>query len=487
MSEKQLLAIILGYFLILIGVSFFTSKKSDNKTFFTANKNSPWYLIAFGMIGASLSGVTFISIPGWVNTSKWSYFQTVLGYFFGYLVIIWVLLPLYYRLNLTSIYGYLEQRFGYWSHKSGSVFFMISRLLGSALRLYLVAMVLHKFIFEGLNISFGLTVILSILLIWLYTFRGGIKTIILTDTLQTAFMLLSVVLSIYLISNELDLGFGALTTLVTESPSSQIFFFDPADPRDFYKNFFGGMFITIAMTGLDQDMMQKNLSCRSLKDARKNMIWFSVILIFVNLLFLSLGTLLYEYVEVNGIGLPEKSDQLFPQIALKHFGPFMAIIFLLGLIAAAYSSADSALTALTTSFCVDILDFEKQENPPVKTRMLVHIGFSILSGLLIIAFKALNNEAVIKDLFTIAGYTYGPLLGLFFFGIFSKRQVRDKWVPLVCLLSPIICFFLNKYSTEIFSLLFEKDYKFGFELLLVNGGITALGLLLLSLNRKVAE
>ncbi len=335
MSEKQLLAIILGYFLILIGVSFFTSKKSDNKTFFTANKNSPWYLIAFGMIGASLSGVTFISIPGWVNDSKWSYFQTVLGYFFGYLVIIWVLLPLYYRLNLTSIYGYLEQRFGYWSHKSGSVFFMISRLIGSAFRLYLVALVLHTFIFEALNISFGLTVILSILLIWLYTFRGGIKTIILTDTLQTAFMLLSVVLSIYLIASELDLGFGALTTLVTESPNSQIFFFDPSDSRDFYKNFFGGMFITIAMTGLDQDMMQKNLSCRSLKDARKNMIWFSVILIFVNLLFLSLGTLLYEYVEIKGIALPAKSDQLFPLLALKHFGPVMGVIFLLGLIAAA--------------------------------------------------------------------------------------------------------------------------------------------------------
>ena len=474
MSTSLVLSVISGYFLLLILISFFTSRNADNKTFFTANKQSPWYLVAFGMIGASLSGVTFISVPGWVFDSEFSYMQMVFGYLVGYLVIAGVLLPLYYRLNLTSIYTYLETRFGFWSYKTGAFFFLLSRTIGASFRLFLVAGVLQLALFDEWGIPFEFTVFATIVLIYIYTFKGGIKTIVWTDTLQTLFMLLSVIISINLVARSLDLDLGGLIQTVKQSDYSQVFFWDFNSGQNFFKQFISGAFIAIVMTGLDQDMMQKNLTCKTLKESQKNMIWFSVVLIGVNLLFLSLGSLLYIYAANNGIALPERTDDLYPMLALRHFDVLAGIVFLLGITAAAYSSADSALTALTTSFCVDFLNFEKAGNPgQKKTRMFVHVGFSVLIFLVILVFKAINNSAVISAVFTAAGYTYGPLLGLYSFGLFTKRVVRDQWVLPLCILAPVLSYLIDVVSSQ-------QGFEFGFFILIVNGFLTFLGLLVIS-------
>ena len=475
MSPTLVIGLLLAYFAVLIGISRLTGRHDDNSTFFLGNRTSPWYVVAFGMIGASLSGVTFISVPGWVEGSQLSYMQMVLGYLVGYAVIAQILLPLYYRLQLTSIYTYLDQRFGFWSYKTGAFFFLVSRIIGAALRLFVVATVLQIALFDAYNVPFEVTVIVTIVLIWIYTFRSGIKTIIWTDTLQTAFMLLAVAVTLILLAKHWNYGFGELISAVDSDPNSRIFFFDDwKDSRHFVKRFLAGAFITIVMTGLDQDMMQKNLSCRSLADAQKNMYWFSAILVFVNLMFLSLGVLLYQF--AAELGVEATGDELFPTIATSGtLGLTVGIFFLLGLIAAAYSSADSALTSLTTSFSVDFLNIDEYpaERQP-KTRKMVHVGFSVILVIVILIFKQINDQSVIAAVFTAAGYTYGPLLGLYAFGLFTKRSVRDKWVPAVATASPVLCYALNATATDWFG------FAFGFELLIINGGLTFLGLLGLS-------
>jgi SSS family transporter len=476
MTPGLVISIVGGYFLVLIIISYFTSKNADTNVFFTANRQSPWFLVAFGMIGASLSGVTFISIPGEVANTQFAYFQIVLGYIIGYMVIIYVLLPLYYKMHLVTIYTFLKRRFGFWSYKTGAVFFLISRLIGASFRLFLVAIVLQLFLFDAWGIPFEITVILTILLIWIYTFKGGIKTIVWTDTLQTLFMLAAVCITIYIIGRDLNLSFSELTQTVVDSDYSQIFVWEWRPETSFYKQFLAGIFITICMTGLDQDMMQKNLTCRNLKDAQKNMFWFSITLVFVNLLFLSLGALLYIYAEANGIAIPTRTDQLYPMLARDFFSIVAGFAFLLGIIAAAYSSADSALTAMTTSFCVDILDFDHKPEPvKKKIRMMVHISMSFVMLIIIIVFQLIQDDSVITTLFRAAGYTYGPLLGLFAFGLSTKLQLRDLWVVPICILAPVFSYIFNVYSEQ---LLF--GYRAGFEILLINGGLTYLGLMMIA-------
>ena len=476
MNPTLVISIIGGYFLLLILISRFTSKGADSATFFTANKQSPWYLVAFGMIGASLSGVTFISVPGEVGNSFFSYFQVVLGYIVGYLIIATVLMPLYYRLNLVSIYTYLEQRFGFWSYKTGSFFFMLSRTVGASFRLFLVASVLQIALFDSYGVPFWVSVLVTIALIWVYTFRGGIKTIVWTDTLQTFFMLSAVVITIYIITKEMGIGLGDAITQISDSEYSKTFFFDWNDKKDFFKQFISGVFIAIVMTGLDQDMMQKNLTCRTLKDAQKNIFWFTIALVIANILFLGMGALLYLYAGQNGIEIPTRTDNFYPLIALNHLGTFGGIVFLLGIVAAAYSSADSALTSLTTAFCVDFLNFEKKEESVKKPiRLKVHLGFSVLLFIVIIIFNAINDSSVISAIFKVAGYTYGPLLGLFSFGLMTKLKVKDNLVLPVCLLSPAISYLVDMNSAAWFN-----GFQFGFFILIFNAGLTFLGMLLIS-------
>ncbi len=481
MTPALILSVIAAYFALLFAIARITGRGAGNSAFFLGERKSPWYVVAFGMIGASLSGVTFISVPGMVGADQFSYLQMVLGYLPGYAVIAFVLMPLYYRLQLTSIYGYLGQRFGRSSYLTGAWFFLLSRSLGSAARLYLVAIVLQFLLFDAWGIPFAATVVLTIVLIWLYTHQGGIGTIIWTDTLQTLFMLLAVGVTVVLLGQKLGWELGEAIAQVRASELSRVFFFDDPKPGTyFWKQFLGGMFIAIAMTGLDQDMMQKNLSCRSIGEAQKNMVSFSLVLVLVNLVFLTLGALLYLYVERFGIAVPERADQLYPMLATDGGLPVLVgLLFLLGLIAAAYSSADSALTALTTSVCVDVLEIERRpEAVRESLRRRVHIVVSVLMVVLILLFKALNDDSVIKTVFKVAGYTYGPLLGLFAFGMFTGWAVKDRWVPMVAVLSPVLTFVLDRYSEVLFS-----GYRFGFELLLVNGAITFVGLVLLARRR----
>lgn len=482
MTSLHLLLLIGAYFAVLVLISYVTGKNDSNEDFFKAGKQSPWYLVAFGMVGASLSGVTFISVPGWVETSQFSYMQVVLGYLLGYLITAYVLLPVYYKKNVTSIYQFLDERFGVVSYKVGAISFFVSRVLGAAFRLFLVAIVLQQFVFDAWGVPFEITVILSIVLIWIYTFKGGIKTIVWTDTLQTLFMLVSVGLSIYFILNKLEWSFGDfLASPELASYSKTIFVDDLADKNHLLKSFLGGMFITICMTGLDQDMMQKNLTCRNLKDAQKNMVSFSIVLVVVTFVFMLLGALLFIYAEKYQIAIPlmdgsPKSDLLFPEIALNSgLGITVAITFMLGLIAAAYSSADSALTALTTSFCIDFLDTEKKTEKAAKTiRRRTHIGMSMLLIVVVISFKYILDRNVIDGLLTVASYTYGPLLGLFSFGIFTKHQVKDKYVWVVALLSVSTILLLGKLPASALG-----GYVFGYELLPLNGLLTFLGLWLI--------
>jgi len=481
MQPIHILLLIGGYFGVLLLISFLTNRGGSNADFFKAGKQSPWYLVAFGMIGASLSGVTFISVPGWVEASKFSYFQVVLGYTVGYAVIGTVLLPLYYRLNLTSIYTYLEGRFGRSSYKTGASFFLLSRIVGASFRLYLVAIVLQSLVFDSMGVPFWATVAITIALIWLYTFKSGIKTIVWTDTLQTLFMLIAVGVAIYYVSTDLGIDGSGLFTFIAESDMSQIFFFDDWKSGDhFVKQFLSGAFIAIVMTGLDQDMMQKNLTCRNLKDAQKNMFWFTIVLTVVNLVFLALGVLLTVYAQQNGIDAHK--DLLFPTIATQSgLGVGIAIFFLLGLIAAAYSSADSALTALTTSFSIDILEIEKKYDAAkqVVIRKRIHVLMSLVLMAVIIIFNYLIGDAsVIAKVFTFAGYTYGPLLGLYAFGLFTNWQVKDSYVPLVALLTPFMGFTIDYCSSAWFG------FEFKFFILVLNGFLTFLGLLIFIRTQK---
>lgn len=481
MNPYIALAILTAYFGMLIAVSIYTSRGADTATFFTANRQSPWYLVAFGMIGTSLSGVTFVSVPGAVLNIQFSYFQVVLGYIVGYLVIGTILMPLYYRLNLISIYSYFSNRFGFWSYKSGSAIFLISRTVGSAVRLYVAAGVLQIALFGPLGVPFEVAVAITILLIWIYTFKGGIKTIIITDTLQTTFLVTAVILTIVLVSRELNLsGFSEMVSTVRESEYSKIFYWDVNDPKNFFKQFIAGAFIAIVMTGMDQDLMQKNLTCKNIGEAQKNMFWFTVVLVIVNLLFLSLGALLYVYATEKGIALPTKTDDFYPMLALNHLGVVVGITFLLGITAATYASSDSALTALTTAFCIDFMNVEgKPESERSRIKFWVHIGFSVLFYVVILIFNQLNSKEVITAVFDLAGYTYGPLLGLFTFGLFLKRPVRDRLVPIVCILAPLLTYLVNENSAE-----WLGGYKIGFERLILNGLFTFLGLWILSLGIK---
>ncbi len=469
-------AVVAIYFIILLYVGYLTAKKSDNASFFTGNRSSPWYLIAFGMIGTSISGVTFISVPGDVGKISFSYLQFVFGNFFGYLIIIGILLPLYYRLNLTSIYSYLGERYGTTTHKTGAFFFLLSRTIGAAARLYLVAMVFQIFIFDNWHFPFYLSVILSVGLILTYSIKGGIKTIIWTDTLQTVFLVSALILTIIFINHSLHINFIDSLSLIKNSNYSKLFFWDYSDKNFFLKQFLSGIFMTVAMTGLDQDLMQKNLTCKTLKDAQKNMFVFSFIFIGVVLLFLSLGALLYIYANTNHIALPPKSDQLFPILALHHFPMLYSLIFIVGLTAAAFASADSALTALTTSYCIDFLNMKEENNTKnIKTRYQVHIGFSILIILCIYLFAAFNDQSILSAIFKIAGYTYGPLLGLFSFGLISKRQVNDLKTSLICFSSPIIT-----YLAEILIHKFIPSYSIGFETLIFNAIVIHIFLYIIS-------
>ncbi|MEO8234903.1 MAG: sodium:solute symporter [Flavobacterium sp.] len=491
MTPFAILSLIIVYFGILFFISHVVSKKdSGNDAFFKANKNSKWYLVAFGMIGTALSGVTFISVPGEVGNPdlQFKYFQFVLGNAIGFIIIAKVLLPLYYRMNLTSIYGYIEQRLGIVSYKTAATIFLISRTIGSSFRLYLVVIVLQRYVFDYYGIPFAFTVMMSLLLIFAYTYRGGLKTIIITDTLQTFFLVSSVFLTIFFICRSLDFNVFTAFEEVKNSNYSKIFFFDDYNKGNyFWKQILGGIFVTIAMVGLDQDLMQKNLSCKNIGEAQKNMFTFTAIFVIINIFFLSVGALLYLYAEKNGIAVPNdlitgkpRTDLLFPEIAFHHLSIVPAVVFLLGLTAATFATTDSALTALTTSFCVDFLGMDKTENlnKPniVRTRHLVHIGFSFLMFLVIIVFNSLNDKSVVTMIFKVASYTYGPLLGLYTFGLFMKKKtVHDKLVPFICVISPLICFFISSNSAILFG-----DYVIDNELIIINGLITFIGLLLIS-------
>lgn len=477
MSPILVITILALYFGMLILISVLTSKGADTTTFFTGNRQSPWYLVAFGMIGASLSGLTFISVPGNVGKIGFGYFQVVLGYLLGYWVIIGILMPLYYRLNLVSIYTYLDHRFSFWSYKTGAFFFLISRTIGSSLRLYLAATVLQLFLFDAWNVPFFVTVATTIALIWIYTFKGGIKTIVWTDTFQTFFLVTAVCVTVWQITDRLGMSWTEMVSAIEGSKYSRMFYFDdPNSPLYFWKQFIGGAFIAITMTGMDQEIMQKNLTCRSLGDAQKNMFWFSLILVVVNLLFLILGALLFLYSETNQLAMPATTDELFPRLAFNELGLVVGVFFLLGITASSYASADSALAGLTTSFCIDFLNFKnKSEEQRKRQKFIVHICFSLLFLLIIVIFKEINERSVIDAVLNIAGYTYGPLLGLFSFGVFTKRRVMDKWVPFVCVISPILSYLLSLNAETLLG-----GYKISIEILIINGLITFAGLWFIS-------
>ncbi len=504
MSPLLLFSFVISYFIILLVVAWVTSKNANNDSFFNGNKNSNWILVAFGMIGTSLSGVTFVSVPGTVGTIGFNYYQVVIGYFVGYLAIIYILLPLYYKLNLTSIYHYLEQRFGVVSYKTGAFFFIVSRTLGATARMYLVVNILQLFILDRLGIDFWLTAFVILLLILLYTFEGGVKTIVYTDTLQTSFMLIGLVVCIFSILQNLDLTFFGAIDRLSDTGLTRIFNTNYKEPGFFVKQILGGAFITIAMTGLDQEMMQKNISVRTLKDSQKNMFTLATVLLFVNFLFLLMGGLLFMYAQQNNLDL--KGDDLFPGIALGGMLPqLIGVIFIIGLISALFPSADGALTALTSSFCIDILGLTKDENKNEserkKTRLIVHLCFAVLFFISVMVFKWINDKSIIDVILKVAGYTYGPLLGLFAFGILTNRKVNDNKVLWICLLSPLFIFaidfvnnaewFINKLGIQApfadtlkaLSLKLFHGFKLGIEILIINGILTFVGLWFISTKK----
>lgn len=488
--ENLILIVFTSYTLLILLVAHLTSRKTNNNSFFTGNRKSPWLVVAYGMIGASLSGVTFMSVPGGVYSGQFTYFGIVLGYIIGYAVIAFVLLPLYYKLNLTSIYSYLEIKFGKSSEKTGALLFIISRLVGSAIRMYLVVFVLYEFVFKSWGIPFWVPALIFILLILVYTYKGGIKTVVWTDTLQTTFLLLAAILTVVIILKTLNISFGELMSVSSERGYTKLFETDWSHSKFYVKQILSGAFITITMTGLDQDMMQKNLTCKSLKDAQKNVLTSSFFFVLVNLLFMSLGAALIYYAQETGFQLPTNesgvvvNDKIFPAVAFS-LNKFTSIVFMLGLIAAGYSSADGTLTALTTTFCFDFLHFDKNdkisENDKIKYRKMIHIGFALLYLLVIILFRPFHNESLIDKIFEIAGYTYGPLLGLYSFGLFVKnRKANDKLVPIIAITSPVISYLLNHFSKELFF-----GYQFGFEILIVNGLLTFISLLIFSKKQTI--
>ena len=483
MNSYLILGIIVAYFAVLLLIAWLTGRRSDsNDAFFLGERRSPWYIVSIGMIGTSLSGVTFVSVPGMVRSIDMTYMQTVFGFFFGYALIAQVLLPLYYRLRLTSIYSYLEGRIGPRSYKTGALFFFLSKLVGAAARLYLVVLILQAHVFSAWNIPFFVTTLLSISLVWLYTFRSGVKTIIWTDTLQAICLVAMLVVIIWQVNEAMGLDFMGMAKTIAGSPHFRIFeFSDWHSTQNFFKQFFSGIFITIVMTGLDQDMMQKNLSCRNLKEAQKNMYTYGFAFTPVNFLFLSLGVLLLTLASERQIPLPALSDEILPMFCTSGIlGQSILLFFTIGIIAAAFSSADSALTALTTSFCVDILGIQKEESGKAKRlRLRTHLAISILFAVIILIFKAVNNRSVIDAIYMIASYTYGPLLGLFAFGLFTKCQPRDRYVPFICVVSPLLCFALDELAQRYLS------YQFSYEMLIINGGLTCLGLWLLSFKRTL--
>lgn len=484
-SPFLIVTFIVVYFLFLLGIGWYTSRNSTASTYFMGNKQSPWYLVAFGMIGDSLSGVTFISVPGTVGTAHFSYLQLVMGYFVGYFIISHVLMPIYYKMNLTSVYEYLFKRFGRMSQKTGSLFFILSRLLGAAGRLFLAASVIQFFVFDqfpNVKVPFALSVSVILLLMLLYTYRGGIRTLVFTDTFQSLFLVLGVVLSIVAIVSQMDISFGTAISNIYSSDYSETFFFDLKKTNFFFKEFIGGIFISVTMTGLDQNMMQKNLSCKSLGEAQKNMFWFSVVMVIVTFCFLSLGALIYQYYDYSGLALPQGTngkiitDKVFPSLALNHLGVFAGLVFIIGLTAATFSSADSVLTTLTTSAYIDILELDNNqklsEEQKKKYRTLIHVGFAALLWIIIIIFDLMNKQAIITTILTLAGYTYGPLLALFAAGLFTKLNFKDKLVPLACVFGPVICYLLKEYTLH-----HPDGYQIGNELILVNGIITFICLL----------
>ena len=484
MTPFVTLIVLLGYFGVLLFISYLTSRKADTNDFFKAGNSSPWYLVAFGMVGTSLSGITFISVPGQVLNSSFGYLQMCMGYLVGYAFIAFVLLPLYYKVGSASIYAFLEERFGHISRKTASAFFLFSRTLGSSLRLFVACIVLHNFIFKHWGVPFELTVAISILFIWLYSSKGGIKTIVWTDTLQTLFLLLAAGVSIVVVFQKLDWSVAEAFTAVSDNAMSKTFFWDWKEGNYFWKMFISGAVITIVMTGLDQDMMQKNLSCKNLKDAQKNVLSMSVVLFLANVLFLSLGAILYIYAQKEGVDLPTNvdgktvTDRVFPMLAMNHFGTVAALFFLIGITASTYSSCDSALAALTTSFCLDFLNFEKKEEKQKrKEKRLVHISFSVLYFLVILAFRFFLSEDALHTLFKLAGYTYGPLLSLFAVAILFKWKVKDKAVPFVLIAAPLLTLLIVLWVE------FVSDYEFSFELILLNGLIGILGLFLIRENK----
>lgn len=480
MSPVLLLSVFAAYSVVLFLVVWITSRKSDNQAYFIGSRSSRWWVVAYGMIGASLSGVTFMSVPGDVFNKDFTYMQVVLGYVLGYIVIAYVLMPVYYKLQLTSIYTYLLHRFGAVSHKTGSAFFILSRVIGAAFRMFIVINVLQIFVFDALGVPFIATVSVFMILILLYTYEGGVKTIVWTDTLQTTFMLLALFIALALCSFDFQSGHSDMFSVIEKSGKSQWFNWNLLSKNHFLKDFFGGAAIAIAMTGLDQEMMQKNLSCKNIGEAQKNMMTFTSVLVVVNLLFLLLGATLIYFANEHKIAIdPAHTDALFPTVALKFMGVVPGLIFLIGLISAAYPSADGALTALTTVFCFDFLGIQHKKNLTEKKqkqiRYLVHVSFAFLLLLVIVLFRVINNDSVIRNLFTAATYTYGPLFGLYAFGFITNRSVRDKWVWFPCLLAPAICWMIQTHSKEWF-----HQYQFGFELLILNGLLTFIGLWLLS-------
>ena len=480
-SPVLIVSFIVVYFLFLLFIGWYTSRNSTANSYFMGNKQSPWYLVAFGMIGDSLSGVTFISVPGTVGTNHFSYLQLVFGYFVGYFIISHVLLPIYYRLNLTSVYEYLLQRFGKVTQKTGSVFFIVSRLVGAAGRLFLAASVIQFFVFDQfttVKVPFALSVSVILLLMLLYTYRGGIKTLVYTDTFQSLFLVLGVVLSIAAIISKMDISFGTAISNIYSSDYSETFFFDFKKTNFVLKEFVGGVFIAVAMTGLDQNMMQKNLTFKSLKEAQKNIFWFSIVMMVVTFCFLSLGALLFQYYDYAGLTLPTNAetgkvitDKVFPNLALNHLGVFAGLVFIIGLTAATFSSADSVLTTLTTSAYIDILELEDNKKlsdlKKKQYRTAIHVGFAVLLWIIIIGFDLMNKTAIISTILMLAGYTYGPLLALFAAGLFTKLNFKDKWVPLACVMGPLVCYYVKESTLK-----YPTGYQIGNELILVNGIIT---------------
>ena len=482
MSPYTLLSFVAGYFILLLIVAWYTSKNSNNESFFIGNKNSNWMLVAFGMIGTSLSGVTFVSVPGGVGKESFAYFQIVIGYLIGYIVVAYVLLPLYYRLNLTSIYNYLRSRLGISSYKTGASFFILSRTLGATARLYLVVKILQDAILSQLGIPFWVTTLIILIMILVYTYEGGVKTIVFTDTLQTSFMLTGLVVCTLYILHAMNMDPGTAFTSMNEKGYSKIFFSDPMSKLFFLKQIIAGIFITITMTGMDQEMMQKTISVKRLGDSQKNIITLSVIMVFVILLFLFLGGLLHLYSVQQGV--TATGDKLFPEIALKHMPPVVSVIFIIALISALFPSADGAITALTSSICIDIIGIQRREDideaQKKKLRQRIHLAVAFIFLLFVLLFYQINNPSMIGVILKVAAYTYGPLLGLFTFGIITKKNVYDKLVPVVCIAAPIICFFIDKFQKELFG-----NFQIGSELLILNGLITFTGLLMISKKATV--